>query len=291
MAVEQKIRVRKYDGRTQNFNREKIEVAIMKAAEAVGEEVPKATIKRIAAEVEEMVEKLEKKTVKSEEISKFVEDKLMNSSFKNVARKYIEYRHMHDVIREVNTTDKDLIELLAGDNDYWNRENSNKDAKLTTTLRDYIAGITSTDIARRVLLPKEAVKAHDEGIIHIHDMDYIATPRNNCCLVNLEDMLDNGTIINGIKIETPHRFITASTIATQIITAVSSCQYGGVTVTMTHLAPYVRKSYNRYYKEYLRRGLTEEKAKEFADLDTAREVKDGVQTFNYQVNSMSSTNG
>ena len=285
------MRVRKHNGKYQNFNKEKIEVAILKAAEAIEQEIPNATVKRIAAEVEEMVNNKDGQTIHVDEISKMVEDKLMSTKYKDIARCYIEHRHMQDVIREVNTTDRDLIELLSGDNDYWNRENSNKDAKLTTTLRDYIAGITSTDIARRVLLPKEAVKAHDEAIIHIHDMDYIATPRNNCCLVNLEDMLDNGTVINGIKIESPHRFITASTIATQIITAVSSCQYGGVTVTMTHLAPYVRKSYNRYYKEYLNRGLSEEQAKDFAELDTKREVKDGVQTFNYQVNSMSSTNG
>lgn len=285
------MRVRKNNGKYQQFNKEKIEVAILKAAEAIEQDISKATVKRIASEVEEWASEQDTQTIHVDEISKLVEDKLMSTKYKDIARCYIEHRHMQDVIREVNTTDKDLIELLTGDNAYWNRENSNKDAKLTTTLRDYIAGITSTDIARRVLLPKEAVKAHDEAIIHIHDMDYIATPRNNCCLINLEDMLDNGTVINGIKIESPHRFNTASTIATQIITAVSSSQYGGVTVSMTHLAPYVRKSYNRYYKEYLNRGLNEEQAKEFADLDTKREVKDGVQTFNYQVNSMSSTNG
>jgi len=291
--VDQKIRVRKYDGRTQVFNREKIEVAILKAAEAIGEEIPKATIKRISAEVEEMVEKLDKKTVKSEEISKFVEDKLMNSSYKNIARCYIEYRHKQDLVREVNTTDKSILELLDGRNEYWNRENSNKNARLVTTQRDYIAGITATDLTRRYFLDKDIVNAHDEGIIHFHDADYFlpGAGRNNCCLVNLEDMLQNGTVINNVKIEKPHKFSTACTIATQIITAVSSSQYGGVTVSLTHLAPFVRDSYNRFYKEYLKRGLPKEQAKEFAELDTKREVKDGVQTFNYQVNSMSSTNG
>lgn len=287
------MRVRKSDGRTQNFNREKIEVAILKAAEAIGKDIPKATIRRIANEVEEMVYAQGAKTISSSDISKMVEDKLMNSSHKDVARCYIEYRHLQDMKKEINTTDKSILELLDGRNEYWNRENSNKNARLVTTQRDYIAGITATDLTRRYFLSKDIVKAHDEGIIHFHDADYFlpGAGRNNCCLVNLEDMLQNGTVINNIKIEKPHRFVTACTIATQIITAVSSSQYGGVTVSMTHLAPFVRDSYNKFYKEYIERGLDEEKAKEFAELDTKREVKDGVQTFNYQVNSMSSTNG
>ena len=284
------MRVRKSDGRTQVFNREKIEVAILKAAEAIGKEVPKSTIRRIAYEVEEMVFSRGTKTIKSEEISKMVEDKLMNSSHKDVARRYIEYRHLQDMKKEVNTTDKSILELLDGRNEYWSRENSNKNARLVTTQRDYIAGITATDLTRRYFLDKDIVKAHDEGIIHFHDADYFlpGAGRNNCCLVNLEDMLQNGTVINGVKIDKPHRFLTACTIATQIITAVSSSQYGGVTISLTHLAPFVRDSYNRYYNEYLKRGLDEAKAKEFAELDTKREVTDGVQTFNYKVNSMSS---
>lgn len=283
------MRVVKRDGRRQKYNKDKIRVAIVKASEEVNKEIPSFMLDRIVSRVEEKMDGM--KSITTSEISAIVEDALMNTSYKDVARAYIENRYKNDIIQEINTTDKSIIDLLKGDNDYWNKENSNKNAKLTTTLRDYIAGITSTDIARRLLLPKEAVKAHDAGIIHIHDMDYIATPRNNCCLCNLEDMLDNGTIINGVKIEQPHRFITAMTIATQIITAVSSCQFGGITVTMTHLAPYVRKSYERALNKYLDRGLDKKQAKKFADLDIKKEIEDGVQTFNYQVVSMQSTNG
>ena len=287
------MRVRKNSGKYQEFSKEKIEVAIMKAAEDVDQEIPKATVKRIAADIEEAINNRDSKTIHVDEISKMVENKLMNTSYKDVARSYIEHRHMQDIIREVNTTDKSILDLLKNDDEYWKRENSNKDSRLVTTQRDYIAGIVATDLSKRYFLSKDIVKAHEEGIIHFHDIDYFlpGAGRNNCCLVNLEDMLTNGTVINNIKIETPHKFITAATIATQIITAVSSSQYGGVTVSMTHLAPFVRKSYYKYYEEYIRRGLDEKKAAEFADLDTKREVRDGVQTINYQVNSMSSTNG
>ena len=285
------MRVKKRSGKTQNFNIDKIKVAILKASESIDQEIPNYMLNRIASRVEEVVTKSDKKTITSSEISTIVEDALMNSSYKDIARAYIENRYRADLIYQVNTTDDSILDLLAGDNEYWNSENSNKNAKETTTLRDYIAGITSTDIARRVLLPKHLVKAHDECLFHIHDMDYILTPRNNCCLCNLHDMLDNGTIVNGIAIEQPHRFITAMTIATQIITAVSSSQYGGISVTMAHLAPYVQKSHDAHLAKYLVWGLDEKQAEEFACRDTAKEVKDGVQTFNYQVNSMSTTNG
>ena len=287
------MRVIKRNGKTQKFNLDKIKVAIIKASENVEQDIPHYMIDRIANKVEEEVYKTEKKSIKTSEISKIVEDALMSSTYKDIARSYIENRHTNDIIQQVNTTDESILTLLDGRNEYWNRENSNKNARLVTTQRDYIAGIVATDLSRRYFLDKDIVKAHDEGIIHFHDIDYFlpGAGRNNCCLVNLEDMLDNGTCINGIKIESPKRFSTASNIATQIITAVSSSQYGGVTVSMTHLAPYVRKSYERFYKEYLDRGLDKKQAKEFAELDTKRDVKDGVQTFNYQVNSMSSTNG
>ena len=155
-----------------------------------------------------------------------------------------------------------------------------------------MAGITSTDITRRFLLPEDVVKAHDEGIIHFHDADYFAqNALTNCELINLEDMLQNGTIMNGVMIEKPHRFLTAMTIATQIILGVTSSTYGGATVSITHLAPFVRSSYDRYYKKYKQRGLSEKQCKEYAEQDTKKEISDGVQTFNYQVNSMTNTNG
>lgn len=182
--------------------------------------------------------------------------------------------------------------MIDGESEYWNTENSNKNAKIVTTQRDYLAGITSTDITRRFLLPEDIVKAHDAGIIHFHDADYFAqNALHNCDLINLEDMLQNGTNINGVMIEKPHKFLTAMTIATQIITAVSSSQYGGATVTLTHLAPFVRDSYNKYLEKYKERKLTPEQCEQFAREDVAKEVRDGVQTFQYQVNSMTTTNG
>ena len=209
-----------------------------------------------------------------------------------LAKKYIIYRYNRALVRKANTTDQTIKELIDGESEYWNNENSNKNAKIVTTQRDYLAGITSTDIARRFLLPEDVVKAHDDGIIHFHDADYFAqNALHNCDLINLDDMLQNGTTINGVMIEKPHRFLTAMTIATQIITAVTSSQYGGATVTMTHLAPFVRDSYYKHLEKYKDRGLNEEQCKKFAEEDARREVRDGVQTFQYQVNSMTTTNG
>ena len=227
-----------------------------------------------------------------EEVQDIVEDKLMASNRKDVARCYIRYRYLRGLVRESNTTDKTIFELLNGTNEYWNSENANKNAKVVTVQRDYIAGITSTDITRRFLLPKDIVEAHDAGIIHFHDADYFAqNALHNCELINLEDMLQNGTMINNILIEKPHRFLTAATIATQIITAVTSSSYGGATITLTALAPFVRSSYNKYYDKYKKRGMDDETCKKYAMEDTKKEIEDGVQTFNYQVNSMTNTNG
>ncbi|HCC04056.1 MAG TPA: anaerobic ribonucleoside-triphosphate reductase, partial [Clostridiales bacterium] len=202
------------------------------------------------------------------------------------------YRYTRELVRKANTTDQTIKELIDGENEYWNTENSNKNATVVTTQRDYLAGITSTDITRRFLLPEDIVKAHDEGIIHFHDADYFAqNALHNCELINLDDMLQNGTVINGVMIEKPHRFITAATIATQIILAVTSSSYGGATVSVSHLAPFARASYEKYYKKYKSRNLSEDQCKKFAKEDTRKEIEDGVQTFNYQVNSMTNTNG
>ena len=209
-----------------------------------------------------------------------------------MAKAYIRYRYKRELVRQSNTTDKEIKELIDGDSEYWNTENSNKNSRVVTTQRDYLAGITSTDITRRFLLDKDIVEAHDAGIIHFHDADYFAqNALHNCCLSNLEDMLQNGTMINGVLIEKPHRLLTACTVATQLITANSSSQYGGITVSLTHLAPFVRDSYNYYLKLYRDRGLEETTAEEYATQDLKKEVKDAIQTFNYQVNSMTTTNG
>ena len=284
------MQVVKRNGNIVDFDPSKIENAILKANESVGEK-DRATKKEISAIVDH-IKTLNKKRILVEDIQDIVEEKLMALKHFELAKNYIIYRYTRALVRKANTTDQSIKELIDGESEYWNTENSNKNARIVTTQRDYLAGITSTDITRRFLLPEDIVKAHDEGIIHFHDADYFAqNALHNCDLINLEDMLQNGTNINGVMIEKPHKFLTAMTIATQIITAVTSSQYGGATVTMTHLAPFVRDSYNKYLKKYKERGLDKKQCETFAKEDTLREIKDGVQTFQYQVNSMTTTNG
>ena len=284
------MKIIKRDGTIVDYNPEKIRVAIQKANAEVSKR-DKASKEQIK-EIINYIEDLRKPRLLVEDIQDIIEKKLMEFEKYNLAKKYITYRYTRELVRKANTTDQSIKELIDGESEYWNTENSNKNAKVVTTQRDYLAGITSTDIARRFLLPEDVVKAHDEGIIHFHDMDYFSqNALHNCELVNLEDMLQNGTLINGVMIEKPHRFLTAMTIATQIILAVTSSSYGGCTVTLSHLAPFVRDSYNKFYKKYKNRNLSEEECKKFAMEDTKKEVSDGVQTFNYQVNSMTNTNG
>lgn len=284
------MKIIKRDGHIVDYEPDKIRIAINKANNEVrGKE--KASKEEIE-EIIKYIEELNKRRILVEDIQDIIEEKLMEFDKYQLAKKYITYRYTRELVRKANTTDQTIKELIEGKNEYWNNENSNKNAEVVTTQRDYLAGITSTDITRRFLLPEEIVKAHDEGIIHFHDADYFAqNALHNCELINLDDMLQNGTIINGVMIEKPHRFITAATIATQIILAVTSSSYGGATVSLSHLAPFVRDSYNRYYKKYEERKLKESDCKKFAEEDTRKEVADGVQTFNYQVNSMTNTNG
>ena len=284
------MKIVKRDGHIVDYDPEKIRVAIGKANEEVkGRE--KATKEEIK-EIIKYIEDLNKKRILVEDIQDIIEEKLMEFDKYQLAKKYITYRYTRELVRKANTTDQTIKELIEGENEYWNNENSNKNAEVVTTQRDYLAGITSTDITRRFLLPEDIVKAHDSGIIHFHDADYFAqNALHNCELINLDDMLQNGTVINGVMIEKPHRFITAATIATQIILAVTSSSYGGATVSLTHLAPFVRLSYEKYLKKYQERGLSKEDCEKFAMQDTKKEVEDGVQTFNYQVNSMTNTNG
>ena len=284
------MKIVKRDGHIVDYDQQKIKIAIGKANNEVKgkEKVSKEEINEIIKYIEE----LNKKRILVEDIQDIIEEKLMALGKYNLAKKYITYRYTRELVRKANTTDKSIKELIEGENEYWNSENSNKNAEVVTTQRDYLAGITSTDITRRFLLPEDIVEAHDKGIIHFHDADYFAqNALHNCELINLDDMLQNGTVINGVMIEKPHRFLTAATIATQIILAVTSSSYGGATVSLTHLAPFVRLSYEKYYKKYKERNLKEEDCKKFAMQDTRKEVEDGVQTFNYQVNSMTNTNG
>ena len=284
------MKIVKRDGSIVDYNPEKISIAISKANNEVSkkERVSSEQIQEIITYIED----LNKKRILVEDIQDIIEEKLMELNKYTLAKKYITYRYTRELVRKANTTDQSIKELIEGESEYWNTENSNKNAHVVTTQRDYLAGITSTDITRRFLLPEDIVKAHDAGIIHFHDADYFAqNALTNCELINLDDMLQNGTIMNGVMIEKPHRFITACTIATQIILGVTSSTYGGATVSISHLAPFVKSSYDKYYKKYKERGLSQKDCEEFAKQDTKKEVADGVQTFNYQVNSMTNTNG
>lgn len=284
------MKIVKRDGHIVDYCPEKIELAIKKANDEVAEEdrVSEIQIRNIV----KYIEGLKKKRMLVEDIQDIIEYRLMALGKYALAKEYITYRYTRELVRKSNTTDLSIKELIDGESEYWNTENSNKNAKIVTTQRDYLAGITSTDITRRFLLTEDIVKAHDEGIIHFHDADYFAqNALHNCDLINLEDMLQNGTNINGVMIEKPHRFLTAMTIATQIITAVSSSQYGGCTITLTHLAPFVRCSYERYLEKYKARKFKKEDAEKYAKEDLQKEITDGVQTFQYQINSMTTTNG
>ncbi|MBR2247854.1 MAG: anaerobic ribonucleoside-triphosphate reductase [Clostridia bacterium] len=283
------MKIVKRDGHIVDYDSSKIETAIGKANNEV-QPSERATDDEIKGIIQ-YIEDLGKKRILVEDIQDIIEEKLMELNRFKLAKKYITYRYTRELVRKANTTDQTIKELIEGQNEYWNSENSSKNSTLVTRQRDYLAGITSTDITRRYLLTEDIVKAHDEGIIHFHDTDYFAqNALHNCELINLEDMLQNGTVINGVMIEKPHRFLTAATIATQIILAVTSASYGGATITLTHLAPFVRSSYERYFKKYQDRNLNKEDAEKYAWEDTRKEINDAVQTFNYQVNSMTNTN-
>ena len=289
------LKVNKRDGTIVPFNEEKIHNAITKAYKEVYGEVLSeeyiTQINEVAAWVcESLCRNVNLPTVDIEQIQDMVEQELMSAN-KKVAKAYITYRYKRGLVRESNTTDKNILELIDGTNDYWNNENSNKNAAVVTVQRDYLAGISSDDITKRFLLPKDVVEAHKNGIIHFHDTDYFIEHIHNCGLINLEDMLQNGTVINGVKIEKPHRLLTATTIATQIITAVTSSQYGGATISLTHLAPFVRSSYENLLDKYKKWGFDIDMADKYATIDLKKEISDSVQTFNYQINSMSTTNG
>lgn len=285
------VKVIKRDCTETCFQKEKITNAILKAMKNGSGIVKPGIAGDIACEIYE--ENKDKGIITIPEIEEMVYDKLINKGQRLTARAYEGYRSIREFQREnTNTTDGQVAELLNGTSSYWNDENSNKNPRLLTTQRDYMAGILSTDITRRYLLPPEIVHAHDNGLIHFHDADYYAQLSiSNCCLINLEDMLQNGTCINKVRIDKPHRLITATTIATQIITAVTSSQFGGTTITLTHLAPFVRDSYNQYLEKYHHRGHNEDECAAYAMEDLEKEIADSVQTFNYQCNSMTTTNG
>ena len=284
------MRVVKRDCTLVDFDKNKISSAILKAMKNGSGIVKEKIAYSIADEIEEELQGQDE--IEISDIENLVFDKLISKKQRLTARAYEDYRAVREFQREENNIDEQVKELLEGISEYWNNENSNKNSTIVTTQRDYMAGIVSTDITRRFLLPPDIVQAHDAGIIHFHDADYFGqNALHNCELINLEDMLQNGTVMNKVMIETPHRFLTAMTIATQIITAVTSSSYGGATISLSHVAPFVRKSYDEYMKKYINRGFYNDEAIKWAKEDTKKEIRDGVQTFNYQINSMANTNG
>lgn len=277
--------VLKRDGRIVQFNKEKIINAILKAFLAVdGEITDYASIK--AQNIADYIASIStsKDELSVEEIQDYVERGLMSLKRKDVAKAYILYRKQRDNARQ-NTIDKTIDEIVNNSNEYWMTENSNKDAQLVTTQRDYVAGAVSTDIARRRILPQDVVEAHDTGLIHVHDLDYILQPIYNCCLINLEDMLQNGTIISKTKIDKPHKFSTACNIATQIIAQVASSQYGGQSISLAHLSPFVESSRQKFKKDY------PTAADAMIEQMVKNDISAGVQTLQYQIITLMTTNG
>lgn len=291
------MKVIKRDGRVVEFDKTKIYNAIMKAMK-YGSNIVKPNIaSKISDDIEEFA--TGKDNVSISEIESEVFNRLVNEGQVLTARSYEAYRSVREFQREHNSIESETREMVSGDNEYWTTENSNKNVKEIKVQRDYMAGIVSTYIARKDL-PTDVVEAHDSGVIHFHDMDYFAeNAKSNCCVFNLDDMLQNGTVMNGKMIEKPHRLITATTIATQLITAVASSQYGGTTISLTHLAPFVRDSYNKYLEEVkndvamlnIEDRVTQNEIEAIAKQKLKKEIEDSVQTFNYQINTMFTVNG
>ena len=289
----------KRSGKEVIFNSKKIYDAITKANESIDDK----EFRLSAEQIELVTDKVEKecnsigRAVSVEEIQDMVEEAIMHTGAFKVAKSYITYRYKHELIRKSNTTDNQILTLLEGDNEEVKQENSNKNPTVVSVQRDYMAGEVSKDITNRFLLPPDVVEAHKEGIIHFHDADYYAQHMHNCDLVNLEDMLQNGTVISGTLIEKPHSFSTACNIATQIIAQVASCQYGGQSISLAHLAPFVdisRQKIRRQLKEELNlfeTQLDEEKFNEAVEKRVADEIQRGVQTIQYQVVTLMTTNG
>lgn len=284
----------KRDGRTVPFQKEKIINAITKAGF-----VPDAVKDKIASEIQN----LGMTGISVEDIQDLVEKKLMATSYKDVAREYVRYRYKREIIREQEKLSHSILEIVSHKNEYVNGENSNKNPTILSTQRDYMAGEISKDLTKRLLLPPEIVQAHEDGIIHFHDSDYFAQTMHNCCLVNLEDMLQNGTVISNTLIEKPHSFSTACNIATQIMAQVASNQYGGQSESLAHLAPFVDVSRQKYRLEVqsefqsmvdnqeISEMPSEETINRIAENRVRGEVKRGVQTIQYQINTLMTTNG
>ena len=288
----------KRSGEEQQFDCTKIINAITKANKTATEDnrLSAEDIEDIALAVERHCKRCHR-AMSVEEIQDVVEMKLMKSGHFDVSRKYITHRYARQMARHENTTDKQVLSLIECNNEEIKQENSNKNPTFASTQRDYMAGEVSKDISKRYLLPNDIVKAHEDGIIHFHDMDYFAQHIFNCCLVNLEDMLQNGTVISGTKIDKPHSFITACNIATQIVAQVASAQYGGQSISVSHLAPFVdisRKKFRKYFKTQFELNnikVSDEQLNAIVEDRVKDEVSQGIQTLNYQVCTLQTTNG
>ena len=286
------MKVIKRDNSVVDFDRSKIAKAIGKANEAVDPE-DRITAEQIEAIVDDISSR-HRARVLVEDIQDMVEEKLMELQKFQLMKAYILYRYQRALVRKANTTDESILSLIRNANKDVMEENSNKNARTASTQRDLIAGEVSKDLTRRILLPEYISKAHDDGVLHFHDADYFLQPIFNCCLVNIKDMLDNGTVINGKLIESPKSFQTACTITTQIIASVASSQYGGQSVNVAHLGKYLRRSADKYrsqIEEQFGDELSEEAKNKIVDMRVKEALKAGVQTIQYQINTLMTTNG
>lgn len=286
------MKIIKRDGRIVDYDRQKIAIAIEKAnRDVTGRE--KATKDEIK-EIIDYIEGLGKRRILVEDVQDIIEEKLMDMGKHKLAKEYIVYRYNRALVRKSNTTDESILGLIRNENKELAEENSNKNTMLASTQRDYIAGEVSRDLTNRLLLPEKIVKAHQNGVLHFHDADYFVQPIFNCCLINIGDMLDNGTVMNGKLIESPKSFQVACIVMTQIIASVASNQYGGQSVSLKHIGKYLRKSYNKYKKqieEKYKGKLSGSTIEELVDARVRHELESGVQTIQYQINTLMTTNG
>lgn len=286
------MKVIKRDGHIVDYDKEKIVIAIGKANEEVidTEKASDTEVKKII----KYIESLNKKRILVEDIQDIIELKLMELKRFELAKHYIVYRYNRALVRKSNTTDESILSLIRNENKELNEENSNKNSVLASTQRDYIAGEVSKDLTKRLLLPEKISKAHEDGVLHFHDMDYFIQPIFNCCLINIKDMLDNGTVMNGKMIESPKSFQVACTVMTQIIAAVASNQYGGQSVEVKHLGKYLRLSHDKIekrIKKVVGKNVDKDIIKKLVDEETKKELASGVQTIQYQINTLMTTNG
>ena len=286
------MKVIKRDGRIVDYDGTKIILAMKKANDEVHlqDQITDQKMK----DIERLISEMTRSQIQVEEIQDLIEHSLVQEQKYELAKKYIIYRYKHALMRKANTTDESILSLIRNDNKELAEENSNKNTLLASTQRDYIAGEVSRDLTKRVLLPDRIVEAHESGAIHFHDADYFLQPIFNCCLIDIGDMLDHGTVINGKLIETPKSFRVACTVTTQIIASVASNQYGGQSVDLIHLGKYLRYSrekFRRKAKEQLDDSFSEKQLEKIVAVWTKEELEAGVQTMQYQINTLMTTNG